>query len=121
MANQNKKMSDKTFCPYWNSGFCKFLDQCRKEHETNDCNESQCDRRTCQNRHRKQCKFYDRCKYFKKKTCQFLHSASKNVYNSNKQALKEQTKKHLSDIAKLKDDIEMLKKMYQRKKVSLMF
>ena len=48
MANQNVKESKKKLCPYWNVGFCKFRDSCRKQHKTSDCTETSCERKTCE-------------------------------------------------------------------------
>ena len=48
-------MSDKKFCHFWNVGFCKFHGKCYLEHAQGDCKNNQCYRKSCHQRHRKQC------------------------------------------------------------------
>ena len=38
-------MFDKVICPFYSVGYCKFKDQCRKEHPKEDCRNSSCQKR----------------------------------------------------------------------------
>ena len=80
MANQNVRQSKKKRSPYWNVGFCKFGDSCRKNHATSDCTETSCERKTCGKRHRNHCRFKESCKHFKKRHANFLHSDNKRKH-----------------------------------------
>ena len=109
MVNSNHKMSEKEMCPFWNVGFCKFKDNCRKEHAKSDCKEKQCDKIICKSRHRRRCKYNDGCKYLRTKTCQFLHMNGKQSQVKNNTMNDEKIKKHLSDIEQLEQDVKGLK------------
>ena len=59
------KMLDKNFCPFWNVGFCKFKDNCFVEHAPDDCGEKHCKNTKFHKRHRKQWKYFAKCKYLR--------------------------------------------------------
>ena len=44
---QQAKMSVKSFCPFFNVGFCKFKDNCSKEHAKADCEDIDCMKSKC--------------------------------------------------------------------------
>ena len=68
MANIN------SICKFNQNGFCKFLSHCRNPHINKNCQESNCERKSCLKRHPKVCKFYqlyNRCKFGE--YCAFAH------------------------------------------------
>ena len=104
--------SDKKFCPFWIVGFCKFHDKCYLEHAQGDCENNQCNIKSCHKRHRKQCKFGNKCKYFKKQSCQFLHTKE----NTNQQRdITKQIVDTEGKVQKLKEGIMNLKSDNEKK------
>ena len=68
------KMTDKdTLCKFQNTGYCKYQDKCKYKHVTEKCG-GNCDRKSCQKRHQRQCKFSIKCK--RQNSCQYLHQTS---------------------------------------------
>ena len=59
-------------CPYNDSGFCKFGEECRKKHFKDICLKPKCSK-NCEGRHPKTCKFESKCNLFKKNVCAFKH------------------------------------------------
>ena len=66
MASQVSK------CLFNDTGFCKFGDQCRKQHHKSVCFIMHCNR-NCNSRHPKPCKFKAKCKFFSKQICAYKH------------------------------------------------
>ena len=62
-------------CWHNDTGYCKFKEECRKQHSTNIFQNQNCDQK-CPERHPKECKFSDRCKFSERGICAFSHSAS---------------------------------------------
>ena len=72
--------TSETVCKFNQSGFCKFLTQCRKQHVMNICPTTQCNNVNCLLRHPRVCKFFSnfgRCKF--SDSCAYLHNFDKNV------------------------------------------
>ena len=67
MAPQTPSQS-KEKCLYYDSGFCRYKDKCRKEHMKTVCEDSNCDKK-CEKRHPKQCRYREKCKFHKKDAC----------------------------------------------------
>ena len=67
-------MAVEIICNYNKFGFCKFGENCRKQHVNEICEEMSCDVRSCVQRHPRECKFYkeyQRCKFGE--WCHFAH------------------------------------------------
>ena len=68
------KMATQIVCNYNKFGFCKFKQNCMKQHIEHLCEDSSCDVLTCTLLHPKECKFYrdfNRCKF--SDWCRFAH------------------------------------------------
>ena len=83
-----------TICKYFQTGFCKFGDQCQKRHVKETCESMTCLHSLCIKRHPKVCKFFttqQKCKF--SDTCAYKHVISKDK----------------SDISVLKNELSSLK------------
>ena len=69
-------MSDEAICPFYNVGYCKYKDKCLKHHENKECHDTSCRRKKCSKRHRRPCKYGNKCTYFKRSTFEFKHEES---------------------------------------------
>ena len=70
------KMSGYVVCPYYSVGFCKFKDQCLKEHPKEYCNDVTCNRIGSLKRHKSLCKYGSYCKrQMRNRSCEFRHMA----------------------------------------------
>ena len=77
MATQNISFFNKY-------GFCKYIDRCRKYHESKNCENSSCEIRECVYRHPKTCKFFRDfgfCKF--SEWCKFSHKVDRNTTEKN--------------------------------------
>ena len=104
-------------CYYFNKGYCKFKNKCKYYHPTCDCQNKCENRKTCTKRHRRLCKYNDKCYFKQSNICEFLHidvtlAAADNKQNEahkvilavpNTNTLKE--KKSLKEIELLKHKI----------------
>ena len=64
-------------CKHFQTGFCKFRDQCRQRHEAGVCKSLNCSTKTCKMRHPKMCKFFalnQFCKFGE--NCCYRHNTS---------------------------------------------
>ena len=80
-------------CKYFQCGFCKFGESCRKQHMKETCPAQSCTSNSCMKRHPKICKYFlvqKSCKFGEK--CLYKHIDSTN----------------LSDISDLKEKIVVL-------------
>ena len=57
-------------CKFQNSGYCKNKEKCLFRHVTEKC-EQKCDRKVCQKRHQKYCKFGVSCR--RQNSCEYRH------------------------------------------------
>ena len=72
-------MAAQNVCFYNKYGFCKYLERCRKYHETEVCEKTNCGIRECSLRHPRVCKFFRDlgfCKF--SEWCKFSHKLNKN-------------------------------------------
>ena len=91
----SKKKQSK--CRYWNKGFCREGDKCNFSHKREDCNTylntGKCKERTCQERHRRSCRYFatsNGC--FRGDSCQYLHSTRNRVKRDNNDKLPDSRK-----------------------------
>ena len=75
-------MTDKTFCSFYNVGYCKYKDKCSNEHAKSDCEDKKCIREHCHKRHRKFCKNGLGCKFNSKNKCEFKHDHKAQTDNN---------------------------------------
>ena len=68
-------------CWFNDVGYCKFKEECKKEHSFSVCQNKSCDKK-CQKRHPKECKYKDECKFLQKGICSFSHDYN-NAENEN--------------------------------------
>ena len=107
------KMTSKT-CKFYNTGFCKYSNSCRFRHAKENCL-GECDKRICEKRHPKLCKFGSVCK--RGQSCCYKHIKSPNVDTKqddkldNIKAEINALKKTLSDLLDAKTEVEALKKI----------
>ena len=87
-------MSDK-LCRFQNVGYCKYKEKCDYKHVTEVCN-TKCDRKTCQKRHLKFCRYGFGCR--RQTTCEFKHIESEEA------VLKSQVKELETTIKKLMEE-----------------
>ena len=87
-------------CAYNDKGYCKFKDECRKQHFSEVCEEKDY-KKECNKRHPKECRWKNKCKFLAKNVCAFSHSVK--VQRVDKLDHFE------NEIKALKDEIEALK------------
>ena len=94
-----------TICKFNQSGFCKFLSHCRKQHVMDICPTNQCNIKTCLLRHPKLCKYFfnsGRCKF--NGQCAYLHHQTKSTVEleiSELESKLEEMKTKIKDIENL--------------------
>ena len=104
-------MTSKT-CKFYNTGFCKYSDACRFRHAKENCS-GKCDKRICEKRHPKPCKFGKGCK--RGQTCCYNHLKSAKI-DTKQDDLKAEIcalKKTLSDLLHAKSEVDALKKIVE--------
>ena len=75
-------MATQNICFFNKYCFCKYLERCRKYHESKSCEKSSCEIRVCEFRHPKACKFFRDfgfCKFGE--WCKFSHKIDRNIIN----------------------------------------
>ena len=58
-------------CKYFNTGFCKYKDECQYFHPKEICEEVSCINKGCRYRHPKQCRYKDQC--HRRSLCAYRH------------------------------------------------
>ena len=101
-------------CLFNNTGFCKFCEQCRKQHYKTVCLIQNCDKK-CKSRHPKPCKFNQKCKFFAQNICAFKHVTSAwddvegiATLKSEIESLKLENKTKLSKLFSLEEEVKSL-------------
>ena len=67
-------MATQVICQFNKYGYCRYQEMCRKQHINEKCENSSCDRKTCNLRHPKICRFFREngfCKFGE--YCKFIH------------------------------------------------
>ena len=69
-------------CLFNKYGYCKYREDCRKQHFLGKCSDLECDQE-CNKRHPKECNRGESCKFLKKKICSYEHEnrRTSNVKN----------------------------------------
>ena len=103
-------------CPHYRIGYCKYKESCKHFHPKENCAEIKCSNRSCTKRHRKPCKFGEKCT--RKDSCEFLHDSKKKFKENAPEDTK--TKRDMEKIIKLKDaEIEELSEKVKLMEVSI--
>ena len=92
-----------TKCLFNDRGYCKYREQCRKQHHKSICPIKNCDKK-CNARHPKPCKFKSECRFNAKNICAFKHNT---------------IGREDDELDALKNEIESLKSENQRKELEL--
>jgi hypothetical protein len=102
-------------CKFNQTGFCKFKEHCRNEHNNETCeNLSECTDGTCTKRHPKVCRNFTedkKCRY--KEKCAYLHIEKVNNQNKVNEAMTLLVLKHEKDIAALTEEVNTLKTLVE--------
>ena len=82
MLNQNSGFRNKmTKCFYNDNGYCRFKEECKKQHSLHICDIKKCDK-FCQKRHPIKCKYEGKCKFNAKSICAFSHEVIDENYEN---------------------------------------
>jgi hypothetical protein len=113
-------MEDKTVCPHYNAGYCKFKEKCHKTHPKDDCTSKDCRRKGCGKRHRRICRYLNECRRFQQNNdCEYKHTAEdSDTTKKLAEALKIITK-YKAEVEDLKGEIIQLKFEVKNKKLEL--
>ena len=105
-------------CHYNQTGFCKFRQHCRKEHENRICQQNHDFKSTgCSLRHPKVCRSFERdgtCKF--KEVCAYKHQISQNaeMHAQDVRNLQQEMSQMISMIKQMEDKIEFLEKSLEK-------
>ena len=114
-----------TICKHNQSGYCKYQSHCKRMHVMDICQNTECDRTTCINRHPIMCKYffnYGKCKFGS--LCAYSHGCSLNTENIDKKIsdLKDAQVKEIAklnkEISELKTQVDDLKRIVEEKALS---
>ena len=97
------------FCSYYNVGYCKYKDKCFKEHAKTECNNNNCDKNDCQKRHKKLCRYGNKCTYKNKNSCEFRHDDKIATSNDEVKRVQIEANQFKRECESLKADIKDLK------------
>ena len=98
-GEESQSSSIINICPYFRVGYCKYRERCKNFHPKENCCEIKCSNKSCNKRHRKPCKFGERCT--RKDSCEFLHDQKKKTKEIDPE--ESNTKLEMEKIMKLKD------------------
>ena len=128
-------MSDETLCRFHLFGHCKFGETCRKFHIPNTCTNFPCLLEHCASRHPPLCKFFaqfGKCKF--EEDCSVIHKNTESELNKTVEDIKvleneiESLKAHnmqiitiLNILDQMKEDIELLKRVYHANSTEKLF
>jgi hypothetical protein len=112
--NIKKLKMEVVVCRYFQTGYCKFKEHCRKHHIKELCETVKCTSKTCKYRHKRICKFFmanKTCKFGEH--CEYLH---KNTGpNSEIDILVDQTSTLKNTVKILSEKITILEAKMQNK------
>ena len=91
-------MKMEVVCKYFQCGFCKFGESCRKQHVNEMCSTQSCTLSSCMKRHPKVCRYF-----LFQKSCKFEENCSHKHIDFNNQ----------NDISELKEKVNVLEKSIQ--------
>ena len=110
-------------CYYYNRGYCKKKKKCLFFHPTSDCKENCTVKNKCDKRHRKKCKYGDRCYHNIQNICEFKHEMSESnnredkIRNKEISNLKENTENiYKEKIITLEKEVMLLKNELEKEK-----
>ena len=112
MMGRNLKhtmMAVTTQCPHYNTGYCKFNDQCRYPHYYTICEKSICKDIECKKRHPKTCRNGENCKFNKQNACAYKHDAHNQSQIKDTKNLTDKTESIEKEVKILKAEISHFK------------
>ena len=120
----DKMTAEKTIlCKFQNSGYCKYKERCRFKHVSEHC-EGRCDIKTCRKRHKKQCRFGEKCR--RQTTCEYKNQttddedslkAKISILEATIKNLVEENKKEKAEMDQIELELKaILKKVIQENK-----
>ena len=97
-------------CKFYQNGYCKFKQHCRKKHEDKVCDKlNDCTDKTCRERHPKLCRSFSKYKTCRHDmTCAYLHREDPNPQNEIIEAMTMILMKHEQDILNLVEGVKAL-------------
>ena len=102
-------------CHHNNIGFCKFRDHCKNQHFHTICLKFFCKSQECQNRHPKNCKFGDSCKFNARNACAYKHQKLVDTELDETKNLSKKIKGLQDEVRFLQAEMSKLKKCIQLK------
>ena len=88
MSDENVRQTNQCVCRHNQAGFCKYGDQCQKQHVNQNCSITPCKEPNCIKRHPKKCKYFSEhsfCKF--KNNCEYIYKEQKESVELNKYAI----------------------------------
>ena len=112
-------MATQNICFFNKYGFCKYMETCRKYHESKKCENSVCEIKDCPLRHPIICKYFKDFGYCKfNEWCKFSHDVKRDVSKENDEIknleekltiVETDLKRKSEKISKLEEDIKEIK------------
>ena len=115
----SQQLNMESLCKYNKFGFCKFGNKCRKQHVEKCCDVTNCENKSCVNRHPKMCRYfsiYRRCKFGD--FCMFKHAveSSESSLENKINVLEEALEKNKIEIRDMQNKIDRLEQVITNKK-----
>ena len=101
MSDENVRQKNQCVCRHNQTGFCKYGDQCQKQHVNQNCSITPCKEPNCIKRHPKKCKYFSEHSF-----CKFKNNCA-YIYKEQKESV--ELKNALKEISRSKDEIEQIK------------
>ena len=104
--NQTSAHTVKLICGYYNKGFCKSKEFCKKIHSSRICNKVKCRNKQCVDRHLVNCRYKEKCRRISE--CLYMHYKFNNIdkkLNDNEVMIKQLNDK----VTELTIEINILK------------
>ena len=111
-------MEEKSFCPHYNVGCCKYKYKCLKGHAKTDCFNKICKNKICHKRHRNSCRYGNKCTYQRTNGCEFRHEPDQ--VKDQLEKLQEEASKVKRESETLKQQIKELQQTIQNQKKRLL-
>ena len=98
-------------CQFFDTGFCKYKEECTNKHPDKVCDDPNCSEENCDKRHPNPCKFGLRYRFRKKKVCLYSHDTL--VCDDGK--VDDLAKKFMKKIETLENQVKEINKSLNKK------